>query len=375
MKKFYCLLMVITFIFSSYANETDKSQRIASSFQSAKVIGVSIDTSPDEFVIAISPVRQTMQVIHSSARLVGALVSEVQNENYRKELEKVVGPLNGHILLRNGILETFRNKFDKEIIEVAPLGSTAQYKTDREAIQDRYAKLKSKGISLLLDLKTTCGIYGPDGEMFFKYTGSLYDLDNEKTLWRGSAVISPSVSMKVTHPFNTYFNPFKSNLFSPKLTISENALARWINNNGENFKTLQQEGISLLTHTLLGDLQLEDSESAYFGRGMSKLFSKQWKKAIPYLENAWEKSKKNPRIGNALMVALYKSKKIDEAIAIGEEVIKNSLEKEIATSYYNLCIIHLEKKKDITKASEYYYQYKTISSTEDPKLEKKLKKK
>ncbi|MGC8846460.1 MAG: hypothetical protein ACP5QY_11495, partial [Candidatus Hydrogenedens sp.] len=260
------ILAFLLFISTTYAKETTVLQSI---IQSAKKVAISIDTLPDEFVISVSPVRQTLQIIHSSARLAGALISEVQNENYRKDLQAVVGDLNGTQKFRNAILETLKTKLPSEFIEVPPLGSTAKYNTDREAQQDRMNQLKNKGIDILIDLKITTGIYGPEGEMFFRINGKLYDIKKSKTLWRDEFVITPNIDLKVNQSFDTYFNPFKSNMFSPRLIMAKNALTRWTENKGENFKKAEEFGIRLSVAQLCGALQLDLSEEYYFSSGIS----------------------------------------------------------------------------------------------------------
>jgi len=349
-------------------------EEIKNTLLSAKQIAISIDTVPDEFVIAVSPVRQTLQIIHTSARLIGALVSETQNEKYRKDLQAVVGELNGHLQFREAILNILKSKLSAEIVEVPSLGSTAKYANDREAQLDRMKQLHNKGFDVLIDLKITCGIYGPDGEMFFRWDGKLYDLAKEKTLWRGESVITPSVDFKVNQTFNTYFNPFKSNMFSPRLTIAKNALTRWTDNKGENLKKAQAYGIQLATSQILGVLQLDKSEDYYFACGISKLLTKKWKQAVPYFEKAWDLNTDNPALGNAYLVALFKAKKIDDAIKVGEEVIQGPNGTSYPTTYYNLAYIFATKKKDSVKAKEYYQKSVELSGKSDEKLEKEINK-
>lgn len=368
---FIIITTFLLFMLPTYAGETNT---INSVLQSAKKVAISIDTFPDEFVVSVSPVRQTLQIIHSSARLAGALISEVQNENYRKDLQAVVGDLNGTQKFREAILETLKTKWSAEFVEVPPLGSTAKYNTDREAQQDRMNQLKSKGIDVLLDLKITAGIYGPEGEMFFRMNGKLYDVKREKTLWRDEFTITPTVDFKVNQSFATYFNPFKSNYFSPRLNLAKNALTRWTDNNGENFMKSQTLGIQLAIAQLLGNLQQVNSEDYYFSCGISQLYTKKTKKAIPFFEKAWNINRQKPEIGNALLVALYKSKKIDEAIKQGEELIQTPEGKDYSIAYYNLAYIYADKKKNPTKADEYYQQYKKLSNMSDTNLEKKIQK-
>lgn len=351
---------------------TEETNILKNCLQSANKVAISIDASPDEFVIAVSPVRQTLQIIHSSARLAGALISEVQNENYRKDLQSVVGELNGTQLFRDAILNSLKERLSKEVVEVPPLGSTAKYNTDREAQQDRVQQLKNKGVDVLLDLKITAGIYGPEGEMFFRTNGKLYDVKKQKTLWRDEFVITPSVDFKVNQSFNTYFNPFKSNMFSPRLTMAKNALTRWTDNNGDNFKKAEELGIYLSIAQLYGGLQLEDTKDFYFACGISKLYAQKAKKAVPFFEKAWNMSKQEPQIGNALVVALYKAKRIDEAIKQGEAVIQTSGGQKYSVVYYNLAYILADKKKNAEKAKEYYQKYIELSGAPDPKLEKKI---
>ncbi len=340
--------------------------------ESANKVAISIDANPDEFVISVSPVRQTLQIIHSSARLAGALISEVQNENYRKDLQAVVGELNGIQLFREAILRGLKEKLSVEMVEVPPLGSTAKYKTDREAQQDRLQQLKNKGVDALLDLKITVGIYGPEGEMFFRTNGRLYDVKKQKTLWRDEFVITPSIDFKVNQSFNTYFNPFKSNMFSPRLSMAKNALTRWTDNNGEVFYQSVKLGIDLSIAQLWGALQLENTENYYFSCGISKLYAKKAQKAVPFLEKAWKMNKQKPQIVNSLIVALYKAKKIDESIRQGEEFIQTLEGQNYPAIYYNLAYILVDKKKNVEKSKEYYQQYRALSGVPDPKLEKKI---
>lgn len=366
---FLTVVMLLSFCNMLFAEETNI---LKNCLESANKVAISIDANPDEFVISVSPVRQTLQIIHSSARLAGALISEVQNENYRKDLQAVVGELNGIQLFRDAILRELKKKLPVEMVEVAPLGSTAKYKTDREAQQDRLQQLKNKGVDALLDLKITVGIYGPEGEMFFRTNGRLYDVKKQKTLWRDEFVITPSTDFKVNQSFNTYFNPFKSNMFSPRLIMAKNALTRWTDNNGNNFKKAEGLGIHLSVAYLYGALQLENTEDYYFACGISKLYGKKAKKAVPFFEKAWDMSKQEPQIGNALVVALYKAKKVDEAIKQGEALIQTPEGQKYPAVYYNLAYILMDKKGDVEKTKKYYQKYIELRGVSDPKLEKKI---
>lgn len=368
----FLFINITVFLLLVLPTHADEMNTIKSVLQSAKKVAISIDTFPDEFVISVSPVRQTLQIIHSSARLAGALISEVQNEHYRKDLQAVVGDLNGTQKFRDTLLETLKTKLSAALVEVPPLGSTAKYNTDREAQQDRMNQLNSKGIDVLLDIKITAGIYGPEGEMFFRTNGKLYDVKSSKTLWRDEFVVTPTIEFKANQSFNTYFNPFKSNMFSPRLTMSKNALTRWTENNGENFKKAEDFGIQLSVAQLCGALQLDVSEDYYFSCGISKLYARKAKQAISFFEKAWNMNKQKPERGNALVVALYKAKKIEEAIKQGEIVIQSPEGQNYPTVYYNLAYILVDKKKNPEKAKEYYQRYLELSGIPDTKLEKKL---
>ncbi len=366
---FLTIATVLLISHNNYAKENDNLKNI---LQSAQKIAISIDAVPDEFVIAVSPVRQTLQIIHSSARLAGALISEVQNENYRKDLQAGVGDLNSIQLFQDAILHTLKTQLHAEIIEVPPLGSTAKYKTDREAQQERLTQLRNKGFHLLFDLKITAGIYGPEGEMFFRMKGILYDVKKAKTLWREEFVLTPDKDIKVDQSFDTFFNPFKSNMFSPRLIMAKNALTRWTDNNGKNFKEAEKRGVELSIAFLCGELQLDSTEDYYFSCGISKLYTKNAKKAVPFFEKAWNKNKQKPEWGNALASALYKSKKVDDAIKLGEEVIQTPEGKDYAPAYYNLAYMFTDKKKNAEKAKGYYQRYLELSGEPNPKLEKRI---
>ncbi|HOK09010.1 MAG TPA: hypothetical protein PLT82_02575 [Candidatus Hydrogenedens sp.] len=366
------IIFVGFILISFFGYSKEQRENIKETLQTAKQIAVSITVVPDEFVIAVSPVRQTLQIIHSTARLAGALISEVQNENYRKDLQKAIGEIKVTDSYRDAILNALKNKVSGEIIEVPPLGSTAKYKTDREAVQERLKQLRAKNFDVLIDMKITCGIYGPEGEMFFRWNGKLYDLHNEKLLWRNEMVFSPSVDFRINQDFKTYFNPFKSNMFSPRLTLSKNALSRWTDNHGENFKNSKEYGIQLAVSSLLGELQLEDSKEVYFAKGISELYRRKWKRAVPLFEKGWQQEKIDAIVGNALLVALYKAKRVDEAIKVGEALSQSSAVKPYSPLFYNLAIIYTEKKKDAQRAKEYYQKYIEISGTTDSKLEKKI---
>ncbi len=124
---------------------------------------------------------------------------------------------------------------------------------------------------------------------------------------------------------------------------------------------------------LCGALQLENNDEYYFACGISKMFGKKAKKAVPDFQKAWDMNNQCPKYGNALVVALYKAKKIDEAVKKGEEIIKTPHGKEYVTLFYNLAYIYTEKKKDAKKGEEYYQQYLQLAGVPDEKLESKIK--
>ncbi|MCX8063704.1 MAG: tetratricopeptide repeat protein [Candidatus Hydrogenedentes bacterium] len=346
--------------------------RVKDCLENAEKIAVSIDLYPEEFVIAVSPVRQTLQIIHSTARLAGALISEVQNENFRKKLQSTVGELNVTHKFREFCLDSLARRYPNKIEEVPPLGSTAKYPNEREARLDRYKKFRNKGYNVLIDLRLTSGIYGPEGEMFFRLAGTIIDLEAEKTLWRGELIVSSECEeMKLISAFKTYFNPFKSNYFSPRLTISDTALSRWTDQEGANFFKFKESGMNLVTEAFYTNVDVSESCLGWYGMGLSLIYKGRWKKAVECFKRAVELEPKFIDAYNALIVSLYKAKRVDEAIELGEKLIEADFpeENKIRNVYFNLSYIYAKKKKDLNKAKEYYQKYIQLGGVPSKKFD------
>lgn len=358
--KYQTYLMAFLIVFTtSLTNLSYAEGSVKDCLEKSDRVAVSIDLYPEEFVIAVSPVRQTLQIIHSTARLAGALISEVQNENYRKRLQSVVGELNA-VDFKHFFLNSLTQRYPNKIEEVPPLGSPARYPSEREARIERYKTLRNKGYDVLVDLKLTSGIYGPEGEMFFRLLGSIVDLKSQKILWRGILIVSSECKeMKITSPFKTYFNPFKSNYFSPRLTISDTALSRWTEQEGANFFKSKEFGMELILEAFYTDVGISESCLGWYGVGVNHIYRGKWKRAVECFNKAVELDPNLVEAHNALIVSLCKVKKIDEAIEIGEKLLKagSTEENRLKDVYFNLSYIYAKKKKDLEKAKEYYQKY------------------
>ena len=367
----YSLAILVFYLVAlgGFSGEGDAEESLREVFGSAGKVAVSVDLYPDEFVVSVSPVRQTLQIIHSSARLAGAFISEVQNDKFRKKLQDAVGELNVPMEFKQKYLKSLEDVLGRKVEEVPPMGSSAKYSSEHEARLARIRTLKNRGYDVLIDVKLTAGIYGPEGEMFFRLGGTVTDLKGEKTLWRGEVIVSSECKeMKITLPFKTYFNPFKSNYFSPRLTIADDALTRWTNDNGKNYFEFKEEGIDLAIEGFFTALGLKETAKGWFGLGMTQIYKGKWKKALEYFDKAVSLEPENVIINNAKVVALYRTKKVDEAIDLGEKIVEGVSTSERMFVYYNLSYIYAKKKKDLGKAKEYYQKYLQLGGEPDKRF-------
>ncbi len=361
------ILVLASFVFS--LNVAMAEENVREVISSAGKVAMAIDLYPDEFVVAVSPVRQTLQIVHSTARLAGALVSEVQNERFRKRLEEVVGELKVPGEFKQRYLDALRARIGEKVEEVLPMGSSAKYRNEHEARLARIQSLKKKGYDVLIDVKLTCGIYGPEGEMFFRLGGVITDLREEKIVWRGEVVVSSECKeMKITSPFKTYFNPFKSNYLSPRLTIANNALSRWTDNDGKNYFEFKKEGIDLAISAFFTGIGLEESAKGWLGLGISEMYKRKWKRALEYFDKCVSLEPDNIVAQNARVIALYKTEKIDEAVELGEKIVGKSSIPEVRYVFYNLSYIYARKKKELAKAEEYYQKYIQLGGKPEKKF-------
>jgi hypothetical protein len=325
-------------------------------------------SSQSEITIAVSPARQTLQILGSSGAIIGAGISAMANDRYRQELEPVLKDYEPGKVFEERLATRLQEAAGK-LTRVAPPGSTAGVNSARDAEKARFETLAKKGHDRLLDLKMTYGIFGYDGLLIAELEGKLVELPSGHAVWRNDVIASAMpilASDKLTDPTAL----LKPNFSSPRLSAREDAISQWTRDGGASFRASYEAAVDGAVSAILTDLGLTKEAAGYYYLGRQALFSKDFENAETYFKNALALDPGNVDAKNGLAVAKAHAKKTDDAIALANEIVQ--AEAEYAPAHYNLAWWYALDKNDAAAARPHYAKALELGLAGHKKLDKSL---
>jgi tetratricopeptide (TPR) repeat protein len=359
--------MTVAAVLCSGAFAADKDA--AAAVQAAKSVAWSLDDDRTEMVVAISPARQTLQIAGSAGTLLGASISAIQNEKYRKAIEEVLQDYDGNAIFRERLESRLTQALGNRAHRINPMGSTAGSNDVRTLQDERLERLAAEGNDLVLDLEAEYGLFGYKGLLVAKLDAKLYDAKNQRHVWIDSLLASPEVilaSDKLKDPTANLM----PNLSDPRFGADENAVAQWTGDGGKLFRERFEAAVDGCISALLTELGLvQEAPGAYY-LGRVYLMRKQFEAAESYFNMALSIDPNNADAKNGLSVAQAHDGKVDDALATAQQLM--SSHPEYGPAHYNTAWWLATEKNDAAAAKPHYEKAKQLGMPENKKLEKSL---
>jgi len=276
---------------------------------------------PKEMVVAVSPVRQTMQIAGSFATVIGAAITAAQDAETRNRLESALGTLD--------LSETFRKAIEEEMgtangtkrIIVDPPADVRNPHERREAERIRLNALRRQGIGEVVDITVKYGLYGPEGELVAVVQAVRTETRNGRTAFKGKWLI-PAEPPNAFGPLGDPTRRMTPNITSPRLTKAPYAVDRWLVSDAQ---PLRQGLLRLAADTarvLAVSINEKTDPGGWYVLGVNALRHKKYRDAHSFLEKTVQAESENPDYTLALAVTLDKLGKRDKAVDILRKVLE-----------------------------------------------------
>jgi len=341
----------------------------ATPLAAAKSPTLSISSGQKEMLVSVSPVRQTVLLLGSSAAILGAGVDAFVNEKYSKPVLEALKDYDEGAIFEQRLRVRLDNALSQDLGTSAPLGTTAGFHTIRQAEEARWQAIANSGYDTLLDFRTTYGIFGFEGTLVAKLEGKILEVPSGHAVWRNALVVSTEpvlASDKLSDP-TKQMGP---NVSSPRLTVDEDAVKRWTQDNGKYLREKYEHAVDCVIAALLVDLGLEDSADGRYCLGRGLMNRKKFDEADAHFAAAIKLAPDMVDAYNARAVNLARNKQLDNAIALATEITKKW--PEYGPAWYNLAWWHAVEKKDAAAAAGCYKKARALGMPEEKKIEKIL---
>jgi len=331
---------------------------------------VSLALQQPDIVVAVSPVRQTMQIGGSIPTLLGAGISAVQDNSYLARVREALGDYDPCAVFLEKMKANMAKGFNREPAQVAPQGTAAGFANMREAQKARLAGLKHNGYDTLLDLDLSFGVYGPQGILAVKAKGELYDVQSGRLLWRNEAA-SYSVDLFADVRWRDPMQRMTPNITAPRFTVEGDAISQWIPDNAAPLRAGFEAAVDNVAAAILADLEIKESAEGLYTLGAYLLLNKKYEAAAEKFKRAIKLAPDMRDAVNGLAVALAKNKQLDEAVALSEKLVETY--PDYMPGHYNLAWWYAMEKKEVELARPHYEKALELGVSPSNRLEKKMK--
>ncbi|MBP9004391.1 MAG: tetratricopeptide repeat protein [Candidatus Hydrogenedentes bacterium] len=283
----------------------------------------SVRCFPPEMVVAVSPVRQTMQIAGSFATVIGAAITAAQDAESRKRLESVLGTLDQSVTFQETIAKKMMagaNGVNR--VKVEPPDDIRNPQERREADRKRLRDLRRNGIAEVVDISLKYGLFGPEGELVTIVQAVQTDTRTGKTTFKGKWLITAEPP-NAFGPLGDPTRRMTPNITSPRLAKATYAVDRWLVAGGQ---PLQQGLMRLAEHAaLVLDATINEREQpgGWYALGVNALRHKKYRDARTLLERAVQADPDNPDYALAMAVTLDRLGQQDLAVSITRQALEH----------------------------------------------------
>ena len=349
---------------------TTKSDFNAETLAASRAPAMSVAIQQPDIIVAVSPVRQTMQIGGSIPTLLGAGISAIQDGRYAVRIRETLNGYDGNAFFESRLRERMNQTAGRDIIRVQPFSTAAGYHNAREARQARLDGLRRGGADLVLDFDLSYGIYGPEGLLATRIEGEATDLQTGKILWRNT-ISTYSMDVYADMRWRDPMQRMSPTLLSPRFTSAEDAVNQWTDDGGARLKQHFEQSVERVIAAVLTDWGLKETAEGRYVLGMQALLEKEYEAAEAYLARARELAPQLPEAGNALAVAKARNKNPEEAVQIAEAV---ALEHpDYLPAQYNLAWFYAVELNNPEKGRPYFDKAVSLGASPGRKLEKAMR--
>lgn len=360
---FPCLILLA---FPAFAKDKPAPK---DAIQGAKAPAWSLRASQREMIVQVSPARQTLQILGSSAAVIGTSISAVVDEKYRRQVDEVLQGYDADKVFRERLEARLNEVIGAKLKSVGALTSTAGYSTPHDAAEARYASLGKAGTDLILDLKMTYGLFGYEGTLIAKLDGDLHETPSGHRVWNDTLVVS-SEPILATDRLTDPTKMLSSNFSSPRLSVEEGAIAQWTGDGGKELRRRFEAAVDGVVSALLTDLGLVNEAIGDYYLGKVAMNRKDFDIAAAYFDKALALDPKYVDAQNGASVNWAHAKNVDKAIAIAEEIV--AANPEFGPAHFNLAWWYATAKKDAAKAKPHYDKALSLGLPQEKKIDKAL---
>ncbi len=329
----------------------------------------SLKLSPPHLVVAVSPVRQTLQIAGSIGTVLGAGITAVQNANYKGEIEDALGDYDTTKVIEARAAGAIAAVLDGKAKRVAAFDKNVEGMSIREAAHARYRQIAKAGHDEVLDVLATHGVYGVGGDLVVRLRAELHAVPSGKLLWKDTVTFRGGEALA----FRSLDDPtgqLMPNILSPRLSSKSGAISQWTEDKGARFKTEFERALSISLAGMRMSLGGPDTADGLFALGTDLMYQKKFAEAHERLEKARQLAPDRLDIANGEAVNLGHSGQVDDAIALAEKVV--AADGDNASAHINMAWWYGVDKKQPEQARVHYEQARKLGVAPVKKLEKVL---
>ncbi len=331
----------------------------------------SVRTAHDELYVAVSPVRRSVQIVHSSVAVVGATVDAVVNDRFQRRIRETLPEYDFGAEFENAVSASLGAHMPPNSHRVPPMGSTAGYQSRRQAQEARFQALARDGHELVLDNRLTYGLYGPEATLVTKLESTMYALPSgrrlfDQTIYTRSEPVY--ANMELRDPTFTY--PPNLDVHNIRFAAEDDALDAWLMDSGAPLRDAFDEAVTHSTEALLTALELEVTPDGAYWMGVSHLLRRRYDTARAYFEGALAGDPGHLGAANGLAVTLARKGEHEEAIAMTESLVEEH--PNFMPGWFNLAWWRARETGAYNEALEAYQRALELDGPRNRRIERTL---
>ena len=331
----------------------------------------SVALQQPDLIVAVSPVRQTMQIGGSIPTILGAGISAIQDNQYGERIRGVLDGYDSNEYFMSRTRQRMAEALGPNAIAVMPARTSAGYHNARDARQARVDGLRRQDFDLALDLDLTYGVYGPEGLLATRIVGALTDLHSGRVLWRNTI---SAYSLELYADMHRWRDPMERmtpSYFSPRLSTADNAVEQWTADGGARLKQRFETSVNDTIAAVLTDMGLEESVEGRYVLGVQALLGRDYEAAETHLSRAFELDPNLVDAGNGLAIAKARANRLDEAVALAGRLADGA--PDYLPLQYNLAWWHAVEMNNPDRARPYYDKAVQLGATPSRRLERAMR--